>query len=327
MAWRLRLVPDETKINFFNRTAMLGWLGVSAIGVLASIVLFLTVGLNYGVDFRGGTIATVETPEAVPVGEFREALTSLDVGDVAVTNISDETGQGRHLVLMRLGISGDDPDSQQALVTRVRSSLSETFPGVEFLQVDSVGAKVSSELVRNGILAVVLSFVGIGFYVWLRYEWQFALGAVASLVHDAIVTVGVFCLVQIQFDLTIIAAILTVLGYSINDTVVVFDRVREVLRKYKKLPLSEVMNIALNETLSRTVMTSLTTLIALSAIYFFGGEVLSGFAFAVIFGVLVGTYSSIYVASAVVLYFGVKRDWGPKTDGKKAGTSIGGAGA
>jgi len=196
---------------------------------------------------------------------------------------------------------------------------------VQFLQIDSVGAKVSSELVRNGVLAVVLSFVGIGIYVWLRYEWQFALGAVASLVHDAIVTVGAFCLFQMEFDLTIIAAILTVLGYSINDTVVVFDRVREVLRKYKKLPLPEVMNIALNETLSRTVMTSLTTLIALFAIYFFGGEVLSGFAFAVIFGVLVGTYSSIYVASAVVIYFGVKRDWGSKPDGKKAGTTFSGA--
>lgn len=322
MAWRLRLVPDETKINFFSRTAMRFWLGISILGTLGSIVLFFTHGLNYGVDFRGGTIATVQTVEEVPVGAFREALTKLDVGDVAVTNISDDSGQGRHLLLMRLGISGDDPDSQQALVTKVKDELSRTFPGVQFLQIDSVGAKVSSELVRNGVLAIVLSFVGIGIYVWLRYEWQFALGAVASLVHDAIVTVGIFCLFQIEFDLTIIAAILTVLGYSINDTVVVFDRVREVLRKYKKLPLAEVMNIALNETLSRTVMTSLTTLIALLAIYFFGGPVLSGFAFAVIFGVLVGTYSSIYVASAVVIYFGVKRDWGSSQDGKKAGTSF-----
>lgn len=325
MAWRLRLVPDETKINFFSRRAMLVWLGISALGMIASIVLFFTVGLNYGVDFRGGTIATVQTQEDVPVGAFREALTRLDVGDVAVTNISDDSGQGRHLLLMRLGISGDDPDSQQALVAKVKAGLSQSFPGIQFLQIDSVGAKVSGELVRNGVLAVVLSFVGIGIYVWLRYEWQFALGAVASLVHDAIVTVGIFCLLQIEFDLTIIAAILTMLGYSINDTVVVFDRVREVLRKYKKLPLPEVMNIALNETLSRTVMTSTTTLIALFAIYFFGGEVLSGFAFAVIFGVLVGTYSSIYVASAVVIYFGVKRDWGSSEAGKKAGTSFSGA--
>ena len=325
MAWRLRLVPDETKINFFSRAAMRFWLGISILGTIGSIVLFFTVGLNYGVDFRGGTIATVETVEEVPVGAFREALNRLDVGDVAVTNISDDSGQGRHLLLLRLGISGDDPDSQQALVTNVKDELSRTFPGVQFLQIDSVGAKVSSELVRNGVLAVVLSFVGIGIYVWLRYEWQFALGAVASLVHDAIVTVGAFCLFQMEFDLTIIAAILTVLGYSINDTVVVFDRVREVLRKYKKLPLPEVMNIALNETLSRTVMTSLTTLIALVAILIFGGPTVSGFAFAVIFGVICGTYSSIYVASAVVIYFGVKRDWGQKSDGMKAGTTFSGA--
>ncbi|MBB5223007.1 preprotein translocase subunit SecF [Amaricoccus macauensis] len=325
MAFRLRLVPDDTKINFFSRTAMRFWLGLSVLGMVASIVLYFTMGLNYGVDFRGGTIATVQTQEDVTVGEFREALTTLNLGDVAVTNISDDSGQGRNLLLMRLGISGDDPDSQQALVAQVRTSLAERFPGIQFLQIDSVGAKVSSELVRNGVLAVVLSFIGIGIYVWLRYEWQFALGAVASLVHDALVTVGIFCLFQIEFDLTIIAAILTVLGYSINDTVVVFDRVREVLRKYKKLPLPEVMNIALNETLSRTVMTSVTTLIALFAIYFFGGEVLSGFAFAVIFGVVVGTYSSIYVASAVVIYFGVKRDWSSKQDGNKAGTTFSGA--
>jgi preprotein translocase subunit SecF len=190
------------------------------------------------------------------------------------------------------------------------------LPGIQFLQVDGVGDKVSGELVESGILAVVLSFVGIGIYVWLRFEWQFALGAVASLVHDAIVTAGIFSILQHEFNLTIIAAILTVLGYSINDTVVVFDRVREVLRKYKKMPLRDVMNLALNETLSRTVMTSVTTLIALFAILFFGGPVVSGFAFAVIFGVITGVYSSIYVASAVVLYFGVKRDWSQKVESK-----------
>ncbi len=315
---RLRMVPDHTNINFFSRHAMRFWLGVSVLGMVASVVLFFTMGLNYGVDFRGGTIAMVATPQEVSAGTFREALTKLDVGDVGVTNVSDDSGQGRHLMLLRLGIAGDDPDSQQAVIGKVKDALGAEFPGIQFLQIDSVGAKVSNELVRNGVLAVILSFIGIGIYVWLRFEWQFALGAVASLVHDAIVTVGIFCLVQYEFDLTIIAAILTVLGYSINDTVVVFDRVREVLRKYKRMPLAEVMNIALNETLSRTVMTSTTTMIALLAIYFFGGEVIRGFAFAVVFGVLIGTYSSIYVASAVVLYFGVNRDMGAKADGKAA---------
>ncbi len=242
----------------------------------------------------------------------------MDFGEVNVTEVSDDTGQGRHLVLMRLGITGDDPDSQQAVITEVRSALTAEWPDIQFLQVDSVGAKVSGELVVDGVLAVVLSFIGIMIYVWLRFEWQFALGAVASLVHDAILVVGLFAVTQMEFNLTIVAAILTVIGYSINDTVVVFDRVREVLRKYKKMPLAEVLNLALNETLSRTVMTSSTTLIALLAIYFFGGPVVEGFAAAVIFGVLIGTYSSIYVASAVVLYFGVRRDLGSK-EGDGAG--------
>jgi len=309
---RLRFVPDNTKINFFAPWAMKFWLAVSILGMVASVVLFLTMGLNYGVDFRGGTIIMTSTREDVPVSEYREMLNALNFGEVNVTEVSDDTGQGRHLVLMRLGITGDDPDSQQAVITEVRGALTAKWPDVQFLQVDSVGAKVSGELVVDGILAVVLSFLGIMIYVWMRFEWQFALGAVASLVHDAILVVGLFALTQMEFNLTIVAAILTVIGYSINDTVVVFDRVREVLRKYKRMPLAEVLNLALNETLSRTVMTSSTTLIALIAIYLFGGPTVEGFAAAVIFGVLIGTYSSIYVASAVVLYFGVRGDFGSK---------------
>ena len=312
---RLRLVPDNTKINFFAPWAMKFWLAVSVLGMVLSVVLFLTMGLNYGVDFRGGTLIMTSTTEEVPVSDYRDLLNGLDFGEVNVTEVSDDTGQGRHLVLMRLGITGDDPDSQQAVITEVRNALTAAQPDIQFLQVDSVGAKVSDELVVDGILAVVLSFLGIMIYVWLRFEWQFALGAVASLVHDAILVVGLFAVTQMEFSLTIIAAILTVIGYSINDTVVVFDRVREVLRKYKKMPLADILNLALNETLSRTVMTSLTTMIALVAIFIFGGPVVHGFAAAVIFGVLIGTYSSVYVASAVVLHFGVRRDLGSKEGG------------
>ena len=318
MAFRLRLVPDKTNINFFAPWAMRLWLGVSILGMVLSVVLFLVMGLNYGVDFRGGTIIMTSTKENVAVGEYRELLNGLDFGEVNVTEVSDDTGQGRHLMLMRLGITGEDPDSQQQVITEVRDALTAKWPDVQFLQVDSVGAKVSGELVVDGILAVVLSFVGIMIYVWVRFEWQFALGAVASLVHDAILVVGLFALTQMEFNLTIIAAILTVIGYSINDTVVVFDRVREVLRKYKKMPLAEILNVALNETLSRTVMTSTTTMIALVAVYFFGGPVVEDFAAAAIFGVLIGTYSSIYVASAVVLYFGIRRDFG-STEGDGTG--------
>jgi preprotein translocase SecF subunit len=315
---RLRLVPDTTSVKFFAPWAMRFWLAVSILGIVISIALFFWKGLNYGVDFRGGTLIMTSTAEEVPVGEYRNLLNGLDFGEVNVTEVSDDTGQGRHLMLMRLGITGEDPDSQQQVITEVRHALTARWPDVQFLQVDSVGAKVSGELVRDGVLAVILSFVGIMIYIWLRFEWQFALGAVASLVHDAILVVGLFALTQMEFDLTTIAAILTVIGYSINDTVVVFDRVREVLRKYKKMPLADVLNLALNETLSRTVMTSTTTLIALLAVYFFGGPVVEEFAAAVVFGVLIGTYSSIYVASAVVLHFGIRRDFGSKEgDGAK----------
>ena len=310
---RLKLIPEGTHVDFFRYVRF--WVIASAVGVLLSIALLPTRGLNYGVDFRGGSLILAEIPEPHDIAEYRALLEGLNVGDVAVTEASGGSGAGQ-VVLMRLGIAGDDPDAQAAVVGSVQDALTAAYPGIDFLQVDSVGAKVSGELVESGILAVVLSFVGIGIYVWLRFEWQFALGAVASLVHDAIVTAGIFSILQLEFNLTIIAAILTVLGYSINDTVVVFDRVREVLRKYKKMPLRDVMNLALNETLSRTVMTSTTTLIALFAILFFGGPVVWGFAFAVIFGVVCGTYSSIYVASAVVLYFGVKRDWAQKADTK-----------
>jgi preprotein translocase subunit SecF len=316
---RLRLVPEVTKIDFMRYTRL--WLIISAIGVIGSLALLPTKGLNFGVDFRGGTLIMAATPEPQPVAAFRDTLNALDFGEVGVTEISDDAGSGRNLVLMRLGIAGEDPDSQQAVIEEVRATLERAFPGIQFLQVDSVGAKVSSELVRAGVLALLLSFVGIMIYIWLRFEWQFALGAVLSLVHDAIVTVGVFSLMQFEFNLTIIAALLTVIGYSINDTVVVFDRMRENLRKYKKMPLGEVMNLALNETLSRTVMTSLTTLLALLAIFYFGGPVVHGFSFAVIFGVIIGTYSSIYVAGATVLWLGVKRDWS-KPDGA-AGTQFG----
>jgi preprotein translocase SecF subunit len=304
---RLRLVPETTNINFFRY--MWFWLGVSVLGMIASLALVLTIGLNFGVDFRGGTLIIASTEEQEDVGEIRQVLTALDAGDVAVTEISDDTGAGRHLVLMRLGILGDDPDAQASAVAGVRAGLEQAFPGIAFLQVDSVGAKVSGELARTGFLAVGLSFLAVMVYVWLRFEWQFSVGAVISLVHDAILTVGVFSLLRLEFNLTIVAAILTVIGYSINDTVVVFDRVRENLRKYKKMPLVDVMNLSLNETLSRTVMTGVTTLLALGAIYFFGGDVISGFAFAVMWGVVVGTYSSIYLATAMVLWLGVKRDW------------------
>ena len=316
---RVRFVPDNTKIDFFRY--MRFWLAVSLVGVIGSLVSLAVLGLNYGVDFRGGTLIMAATPQEQDVGQFRALLDGLGVGEVGVTSASDTAGAGRNVVMIRIGVTGDNPDSQRAVITEVQNTLNAAFPGINYLQIDSVGAKVSDELVRDGIVAVLLSVLGIMFYIWLRFEWQFGLGAAASLLHDAVVVVGMFSLFQLQFDLTIVAAVLTVIGFSINDTVVVFDRVREVLRKYKKKPLREVLNLAFNETLSRTVMTVMTTMLALLAILFFGGPTVEGFAIAVIFGILIGTYSSIYVASAVVLYFGVKRDWGTKATGG-AGTTF-----
>ncbi len=315
---RLRLVPDDLNLDFFKYATIT--YGVSLLLVVASVVLFFVQGLNYGIDFRGGTVMTVETPEKPDIGALRSVLGGLDLGDVAVTAVSDPGGTVRNAAMIRIQQQDEDPDIQAQHVATARAALDASFPGIDYLQVDSVGAKVSSELVRQGVLAVVLSVAAVAFYVWLRFEWQFALGAVAALIHDVALTLGVFVLTGIQFNLSIIAAILTIVGYSLNDTVVVFDRVREVLRKYKTKPLLEVLNIAINETMSRTIMTSLTTLLALFALYFLGGEVIRGFVFAMIFGVFVGTYSTIFVATVILWKLGVKRDW-DKTDAA-AGTQF-----
>lgn len=304
---RLRLVPEKTAIDFFRPAKLC--IALSGLAMVASVALFLVMGLNYGIDFKGGTLIMAETPEPRPVAAFRDVLTGLDLGEVAVTQVSDPGGAPRNAVMMRLGITGEDPDAQAAIVTRVQEALSAAFPGIAYLQVDSVGAKVSGELVRAGVLAVVLAIAAILFYVWLRFEWQFAVASVVALVHDVTLTIGVFSILQLEFNLAIIAAILTIVGYSLNDTVIVFDRVRENLRRFKTTPLVEVLNLSINETLGRTLMTSGTTLIALFALYFLGGEVIRGFTFAMIWGIVVGTYSSIYIASALLLRLGVKRDW------------------
>ncbi len=309
---RLKLVPDDTHIDFFRFGKVA--LAVSGAAMVASLVAFLVLGLNFGIDFKGGTLIMAETPQAQPVADFRQVLNDLNVGEVGVTEVSDPGNTARNAVLMRIGITDEDADVQAALVTRVQDALNAAFPGISYLQVDNVGAKVSGELVRAGILAIVAAIGAILFYIWLRFEWQFSVAAVAALVHDVVLTIGVFSLFQIEFNLSIIAAILTIVGYSLNDTVIVFDRVRENLRKYKKRPLVEVLNLSINETLSRTLMTSGTTLIALFALFYLGGSVIHGFTFAMIWGIFVGTYSSIWIASMLLLRFGVKRDW-TKTDG------------
>ena len=319
---RLKLVPRETKIDFFR--VWKATFGASLVAIVGSILLFLVVGLNYGIDFLGGTTIRTESPVAVDVGAYRSALQPLNLGDVAITEVFDPTFDAdQNVAQVRIQAQPGEESVSPATIQAIEAALTEVDPQITFPSVESVGPEVSGELIRTAILAVSLAIAAVLFYIWLRFEWQFALGAVAALVHDVIVTIGVFALLQIRFDLAIIAALLTIVGYSLNDTVVVFDRVRENLRKYKQKDLRDVLNLSINETLSRTVMTSVTTLIALVALIALGGDVIRGFVFAMLWGVIVGTYSTVFVASAILLWLGVKRDWS-KPDAE-AGTQFGDA--
>jgi len=316
---RLRLVPQETNFNFFRYARMT--FGASIIAMIVSIALWLLIGLNFGIDFLGGTTIRTESPNAVDVGAYRDALQPLDLGDVAISEVFDPAfGADENVAMVRIQAQEGQEAVTGDVVAAVESALTQLDEGLSFSSVESVGPKVSGELILTAVIAVSLAIGAILIYIWLRFEWQFAVGAVAALVHDVILTIGVFSLLQIRFDLATIAAILTIVGYSINDTVVIFDRLRENLRKYKKKALREVMNISVNETLSRTLMTSGTTLLALIALLILGGDVIRGFVFAITWGVIVGTYSSVYVAKNVVLFLGVKRDWS-KPDGG-AGTQF-----
>ncbi|EBA16340.1 protein-export membrane protein SecF [Roseobacter sp. SK209-2-6] len=310
---RLRLVPKETRFDFFSKWKV--WVGFSALLMVLSLVSFGLQGLNFGIDFRGGTTVRTESTQAVDVGAYRDAMAPLGLGDISITEVFDPTfEEDQHVAMIRIQAQESGEAISGEVIGKLQAALDTAAPGIKFVSVESVGPKVSGELVQTAILAVALAIAAVLIYIWLRFEWQFALGAVAALVHDVVLTIGIFSALQIKFDLAIIAALLTIVGYSLNDTVVVFDRVRENLRRYKKKALDEVLNLSINETLSRTVMTSVTTLLALISLYVLGGDVIRGFVFAMIWGVVVGTYSSIFVASTILLRLGVKRDWSKKTD-------------
>ncbi|MFN3847169.1 MAG: protein translocase subunit SecF [Paracoccaceae bacterium] len=312
MAFRLRLAPEHTNINFFylQKTT----LAISAALVAASVVLWLVMGLNFGIDFQGGTTIRTESNQPVDVGAYRSALSELDLGDVSITEVFDPTFDAdQHVAQVRIAAQDGSEAVTPDVVNAVEAALKTVDPSITFPSVESVGPKVSGELILSAILAVFGASAAILVYIWLRFEWQYAIGAVAALVHDVIITIGVFALFQIKFDLAIVAALLTILGYSINDTVVIFDRLRENLVKYKTMPLRDVMNLSANETLSRTLMTTGTTLIALIAMLIFGGDVIRGFVFAITFGIIIGTYSSVYVAKNLVLMIGLDRSDKPKT--------------
>jgi preprotein translocase subunit SecF len=316
----LRLVRDDTSFDFFKHWKL--WLGISAFMIVLAMVSFGVRGLNYGIDFRGGTTIRTESAQPVDVGAYRDAINALGLGDSTISEVFDPTfGPDENVAMVRIAAQDGQEAVTAETVAAVEAALQEVAPDIRFVSVESVGPKVSGELIQTAFIAVGLAIGAVLIYIWLRFEWQFAVGAVAALVHDVLLTIGVFSEVGIKFDLAIIAALLTIVGYSLNDTVVVFDRVRENLIKYKKRPLKEVLIVSINETLSRTIMTSLTTLLALFALFALGGDVIRGFVFAMIWGVFVGTYSSIFVASAILLWLGVKRDWSkPEAEGdaKKA---------
>ena len=311
----------ELKINFFQSTRLT--FGASVLAMVISIFLFFFNGLNLGIDFLGGTTIRTDAQTSVDVGAYRSALKPLDLGDVTVTEIFDVTKPDLNAAQIRFEAQSGEEAATVEVIRAVKAALISLDETITFPQVESVGPEVSGELVQAAITAVLAAIGAVLFYIWLRFEWQFSVGAIAALVHDIVITIGIFSLLQIKFDLAIIAALLTIVGYSLNDTVVVFDRVRENLRKYKKTLLKDLLNMSINETLSRTVMTSLTTLIALISLFILGGDVIHGFVFAMIWGVIIGTYSSVFVASSILLRLGVKRDWDKTNDGK-AGTQFAG---
>jgi SecD/SecF fusion protein len=269
------------------------------------MTLFLTVEMNYGIDFRGGTSIEVQAKgDTADPGDVRNRLGELNIGDVQV----QEFGGARDL-LIRIEAQDLGDNAEQSVVEKVRDELSDDF---EFRKIDSVGPTVSSELAWAGTIGVLTSLVAMLIYIWFRFEWQFGVGAIIATVHDVTMMVGLYALSGIEFNLTSIAAILTIVGYSINDTVVVYDRVRENLRKYKKMPIEQLLDLSMNQTLSRTVLTGVTTLLALCSLYLFGGEVIRSFTFAMIFGILVGTYSSIFVAGPLLILFNLR----PEQDDK-----------
>lgn len=318
---RLKLVSDTTSIDFFSRSKL--WLGISGFLIAIAFLSFLTQGLNFGIDFSSGTILRTKSTELVDISEYRNALGDLEIGDYSITDVYDPTFAANENVRM-IRFQGRDGEEVASVETMaaVESALRAVDPTISFTSGGSVGPKVSQELIQSAVIAVVLAIVVVLIYIWVRFEWQFALGAVLALVHDVILTIGIFSELQIKFDLAIIAALLTIVGYSLNDSVVVFDRVRENLKKFKSIPLRDVLNTSINETLSRTLMTSVTTLIALIALLVLGGDVIRGFVFAMTWGVIVGTYSSIFVASAVIDVLGVKRDWSKKDSTPTAGTQF-----
>jgi len=283
--------------NFFNIANIF-----SLLLVVISILFLFFKGLNYGVDFKGGTLLEIRIENKnIQIQDIRSSLNIAELGDVNVKQFGKE---GDFLIKFE-----KNANSNEKFITDLKNIISNKIGSdVNFRRVESVGPKVSSELLKQGLTAIVIALGAMLFYIWIRFEWQFSLGAIVALIHDVIITLGIFSILSFEVNLSIVAAVLTIVGYSMNDTVVIFDRIRENLLKYSKIKTNEIADMSVNETLSRTVITSLTTLLALFSIFILGGEILKGFSFAMILGVIIGTYSSIFVASPVLNYFKVTQE-------------------
>lgn len=293
----LQIFRTEPTFNFMGRR----WVGfiVSILLTLGALGLIFTKGFNLGIDFTGGILMEVHTEKEADLAAFREKLSGGEFGEVSLQNSGSPED-----VMIRIQM--DETGDQSKTVERVKALLAEVDNSITFRKVDFVGPTVGRELMRNGIIATILSFAAIMMYVWFRFEWQYGTGAILALLHDTIMVLGFFAVTRFEFGLTAIAAVLTIIGYSINDSVVIYDRIRENLRRFKKKEVIDLLNISINETLSRTILTATTTLLASLALFLFGGEVIRGFSGAMVFGVIVGTYSSIYISAPTLLYLNIR---------------------
>jgi preprotein translocase subunit SecF len=293
----IRYFPTDTKYEFM-RIRRMSFPFSAAMSVLA-VVLFFTIGMNFGIDFKGGTlIELMAKGPTADIAAVRQTADTLGFGEVEV----QEFGDGRE-VSVRIELQPGGEQGQQAVVAKMREAFSADY---DFRRIEVVGPRVSGELVQSGTLGIILSLFAILAYLWFRFEWQFAIGAIVATLHDIVLTMGFFAITQIEFNMTSIAALLTIIGYSLNDTVVVYDRVRETMRKYKRLPLNDLLDRAMNETLTRTIITGCSTGLALIALAIFGGDVLSSFSYAMLFGLVIGTYSSVFIAGPILIYLGLK---------------------
>ena len=297
-----RLVPDNTKIPFFRyRWVAFGW---SLFVLVATVILVATSGLNRGVDFRGGVLLEVRTPGPADLALMRSTLGELDLGEVSL-----QTAGSDDQVMIRARAAEGDQQAQLQTVERIKGALDEALGGgLSYQRAEFVGPRVSEELLVNSVWAVLVSLLGVLLYLWFRFEWQYGIGAIASLIHDVSAAIGIYAVSGIEFNLTSVAAILTLVGYSLNDTVVIYDRIRENLRKYRKMAIEPLLNLSLNETLSRTMVTSISILLALAMLLILGPDVIFGLTIAIFIGIFVGTYSSIYISSPVLVWLGVKPD-------------------